>query len=235
MMCKYKSHPDNAKMAFMRPFSRVICALATAIMLTFLTACSSSASVSTASDKSEIAWLQQSGNMTINFSAMMNFDVTGYPGSPSFTYPTQLAVPAVPITWMGTIFNGTVTDNGTGYTLTDEVHGSVSADGAWINEVTFSRKSFSQSGQISYSVTLVNVPISKPGTASTTLANFAKKGTDVRKFISKIAYTSGGSISTEYESTVWEDTNNVLNLTVDFAKGKGTRPSGMPLAGPGKM
>lgn len=216
-------------------YSALLCALAVLIVLTFVTSCSSNASVTTTSSSSEAAWLQQSGNMTINFSAMMNFDVAGYPGSPTFTYPTQLTVPAVPITWMGSIFNGSVTDTGKGYNLTDEVHGSVSADGAWINEVTFSRKSFSQSGQISYSVTLVNVPISKPGTASTTVANFAKKGTDVRKFISKIAYSSGGSISTEYESTVWEDTNNVLNLTVDFAKGKGTRPSGMPLAGAGKM
>jgi hypothetical protein len=205
--------------------------LTISLVLFSLSACQTTTSQTPAPTVRDIAWLQKAGNLTVNFNVMMNFNVaTDDPNLNTLTWPTDLSVPAVPITWMGNIFNGVVNDTGPGYNLTDEVHGSMSDDGAWINEMTFSRKVLRQSSEGSYFlVTLVNLPIIKTETdIGTTLASFLKKGVDVRKFVSNVDYVSGGSIGTNYTSIDWEDTNGILRLEVDFASGPGKRPMGGP-------
>jgi hypothetical protein len=200
------------------------------IMILGLSACQINAANSTGSEPGNIAWLKTAGNVTVGFKAMMTFNVVADSGGDTFTSATVMDVPAVPITWMGNIFNGTVTDSGPGYSLTDQVHGSISSDGLWVNEMTFSRKINRQtSGGSYFSVTLDNVSINKVTDGGTPiLANFDEKGTDVRKYISDIEYSSGGGVGTTYQSTDWNDTNGILRLQLNFATGKGERQLGAP-------
>jgi hypothetical protein len=224
---------EKRKMKIWRNTGRMII-LPVSIMLLILSSCQTAASRYTASEQNDISWLQKTGNMTVTFKGMMTFNIGDPTGTAITTYATELSVPAVPIIWMGNIFNGIITDGGPGNGLTDQVHGSVSADGAWINEMTYSRKVLNQLWWSSFSVTLVNVPITKvEGTNTTAIASFLKTGIDIRKYINNIDYSSGGSIGVTYASTDWEDTNKVLRLELEFATGKGARPTGGPSPGGG--
>jgi hypothetical protein len=209
---------------------KAVCILIGVIMILGLSACQINARSTGTSETGNIAWLKTAGNMTVDFKAMMTFNVVADSGGDTFTSATVKDVPAVPITWMGNIFNGTVTDSGPGYSLTDQVHGSISSDGLWINEMTFSRKINRQtSGGSYFSVTLNNVSIDKVEEGSTPiLASFDKKGIDVRKYVNDIEYSSGGTIGTTYLSTDWNDTNGILRLQLNFATGKGERQLGAP-------
>jgi hypothetical protein len=218
---------------------RVRLMLISAVLLIVLSmsACQTAAAKIQASDVRDVAWLQKSGNITVTFNAMMNFALAGDPTGNTYTYPTQMDVPAVPITWMGNIFNGKVTNSGQGYNLTDEVHGSVSSDGTWINEMTFSRKNLGQAGGSNFSVTLLNVPLVKADdNKTTTVASFLKKGTDIQKHVSKVEFNAGGaSVSTTYVAIDWADTRGALRLELDFATGTGKRQMGGPSLSGGGM
>jgi hypothetical protein len=217
-------------------YARLMLILGILVVLLGLSGCQVTASKTTGPNLNDIVWLQKSGNLSVNFNAMMTFKVDADPCGKTFTGATRLGVPSVPITWMGTIFNGTITDSGTGYSLTDQVHGNVSSDGEWINEMTFSRRILNQLGGSNFSVTLTNVPIVKVDNASTTVtASFEKKGIDIRKYITLIDYSSGGSIGTAYDSTDWDDANGILGLGLDFATGAGTRPTSGPSFSGGGM
>lgn len=215
----------------MRRYINHIFAMVALILLSGLTGCQTNADSVKTSATSDISWLQKAGNITVSFKGMMTFDFGDPTGTNITTWVTELAVPAVPITWMGNIFNGTITDSGG---LTDQVHGSVSADGLWIEQMTYSRLVVNQSGSSNFSVTLSNIPITKDGNGDTTiLASFLKIGSDVQKQVVNINYTSGGSITTTYKSTDWADPNGVLKLELELATGTGTRPKSPSLGGGG--
>jgi hypothetical protein len=233
---KFFSMPEAEGKMRMRCYIRYVFAIAALILLSGLTACQRNADSVKTSATSGTTWLQKAGNITVSFKGMMTFDFGDPTGTNFTTWATELSVPAVPITWMGNIFNGTITDSGSGYGLTDEVHGNVSADGLWVDQMTYSRRVVSQSGSSNFSVTLSDIPIIKNENGNTTiLASFLKTGSDVQKHVVNINYTSGGSIGTTYKSTDWTDPNGVLKLELEFATGTGTRPKSGPYLGGGGM
>jgi hypothetical protein len=199
-----------------------------------LSSCAHAASPPPKPQADDISWLKGAGNVTVGFTALMTFDVTG-DFSQQFTWPATLAVPAVPITWTGNVFNGAAEDKQEGSALTDTVHGSISPDGAWINEMTYSRSLSSQFSRVYFLVTLRDVPITRVAGAendnATIVADFIKKGSDIRKHIAKIEYFTGGETTATYSSADWDDANGILNLNVEFAAGTGTREIAVAFGG----
>lgn len=149
----------------------------------------------------------QSKSLSVSLYGVMTFSVSGS----SVSYPTQLFVPAVPITWSGTSFTGRLEEAGPGEDITDEVNGTVLADGSAAESVTYSRKVIrSGAGNgTAYTVVIHNVPL---GPQPQAIGGFEKIGAEVQKFVASIAYAggplSGGEVvpNTKYVSTDW--TNN---------------------------
>ena len=183
----------------------------TAIVIGALTACAPKESPAQSSeDPGNLALLQQYSYLTATFYGVMTFNISGT----VFTFPSELAIPSVPITWMGPIFNGKLEQVGPGKDVTIEVHGSASDDGTWLDTVYYSQRivqTLTKTGNF-YRVTLRNVPIAKlvDGVA-TELGTFQKEGSDLQKHVEKIEFAdgplSGGQITptTIYVSTDWKD------------------------------
>jgi len=189
-----------------------------------------------ATTQGALAALQQYKYMNARLYGQMTFDIDGE----QFTWPAELIIASVPLEWMGQVFNGTLTAGASGNDLTDKIHGSVSADGAWLLSLSFSRQiiRIGENGTY-YRVTLKNVPIGvnsyviEPG-------KFEKVG-DIQKYVEEIQYIDGrwdGSKiipNVNYISTNWINTRNglepVLKLTFEQepsqTMGESSIPSGM--------
>ena len=148
--------------------------------------------------------ITQSKSLSVSLYGLMTFSVSGS----SSSYPTQLFVPAVPLTWSGTSFTGRLEEAGPGEDITDEVSGAVSSDGSMAESVRYSRKVIrSEAGNgTSYTVALHNVPL---GPVSQAIGGFQKSGAEVQNYVASIEYAdgplSGGDVvpSTKYVSTDW--------------------------------
>jgi hypothetical protein len=190
-----------------------------------------------------LARLQQAGNLTGFLSGYMNFKISGT----EFAFPTQLTVDQVPIYWMKTIFNGKVEKAGPGEDLTDEVHGSLSEDGDWVESMYYGEQITRPSSKTAtfFRVTLRHVPLQiLNGPADKEIGVFNLSNGDLQKYVEKIEYRDGpwnnGQITplSEYLSIDWNNTERgkvpVLRLT--FAEGSGNRPApGSNPGGPGGM
>jgi hypothetical protein len=200
-----------------------------------LTSCTR-APATAATTQGALTALQQYKYMNARLYGQMTFDIDGE----QFTWPAELIIASVPLEWMGQVFNGTLTAGASGNDLTDKIHGSVSADGAWLLSLSFSRQiiRIGENGTY-YRVTLKNVPIGvnsyvvEPG-------KFEKVG-DIQKYVEEIQYIDGrwdGSKiipNVNYISTNWINTRNglepVLKLTFEQepsqTMGESSIPSGM--------
>ncbi len=123
------------------------------------------------------------------------------------TYPLKLAVPSAPITWMGTILDSKLDKVGPGGEMTIRVHGSVSEDGEWIENLSCSEEVFSSGARttVFYHVVLRTVPIMPAKAGEKSVAGtFAKTGSDVQKHVESLEYSQfGGAIPLQYASIDW--------------------------------
>jgi hypothetical protein len=169
----------------------------------------------------------------------MDFDYSGA----VVRSPTELAVSGVPLQWMGANFNGKLQKSSTTEDVIDEVHGSISADGNWVESIYYSRQVLrkgTNSNGTFYRINLKNIPIDEEENGTAVKPGiFERSGTDIQKFITQIEYIDGlmkdGQIdpTIKYISTDW--TNNspgqTPSIKLVFAKGSGnaggTAKSGM--------
>lgn len=136
-----------------------------------------------------LAALQQYGYFTARLYAVMTFDLSGV----ASTWPTELAVPSVPVYWMNHIFDGKILEGGSGKDVTVSVHGSVSADGAWVENVSYS---FAVQKSLYFRILLRTVPINKVGSPTGSQPNACEMtGPDVRKFVENVEYAAGGPVT----------------------------------------
>jgi hypothetical protein len=154
-------------------------------------------------------------------------------GGQAVTYPLLLAVPSVPIQWMGTIFESKLQGAGPGGEVTIQVHGNVSDDGAWIETMSYYRGVASKgtASTVVCQVVLRNVPITQfTGDNATAIGAFSKTGADVRKHVEKVWYSQGGgqSVSLSYDSVQWENTvqKPVLKLAFETVASEEVSGSG---------
>jgi hypothetical protein len=148
--------------------------------------------------------------MTARLYGLMTLDFEGQ----QISWPTELTISSVPLQWMGQVFNGTVKAN----SLTDQVHGSISADGQWLLTLTYSRQVVQSASGVNYSVKLRNVPIGSSANDTVKAGNFEKTG-DVAKYVEEIGYVAGPPKST-YISIDWANSGQGLQpiLEVTFEK-----------------
>ncbi len=168
---------------------------------------------------SQLPLLSQMGNMTVSLYGVANFEISGT----EYAHPTEFAIRELAISWMGPIFNAQAR-SGPGLNTIEQIHGSVSEDGLWVTDLSYSIAVNS----VSYSrVTLRNVPLGNiQGKQSIT---FEQKGSETRKFVTGMTYVATPAYSA-WEQTAptfiamdWENTNTgqVPILQITFAKGSG--------------
>jgi hypothetical protein len=220
----------NACTGFFVQFLRQVLDLAIIAALVSLSGCTTSSAPSSLLEPispDNLALIQQNGNVSARLYGIMDFDYSGG----VVRIPSELLVSGVPLTWMGAIFNGKYQKTGSGQTVTEEVHGSISADGDWVETVFFSRQiTRINNSSTFYRVTLRNLHLKyATDTASTTTVIFESSGTDIQKYIAKIEYADGllkdnrieSSIS--YISTDWQNNSpgQTPALSLTFGKGSG--------------
>ena len=174
--------------------------------------CSKSTATAT-QNQTDLSVIEQNKYLTARLYGLMSFDFSGTPVS----FPTELTISSVPISWMGPIFNGTLQNSGPGNDVTDQVHGSISSDGKWLLLLTYSRQiARPNQKSIFYRITLKNVPITQADSRPAgTPGSFDETG-DVQKYVDQIEYSEGiftnGSIVPEisYVSTDWSNSTPSL-------------------------
>jgi hypothetical protein len=183
--------------------------------------------------------IQLQGNVTARFYALMTFELFGT----TTVSPSEFLVPAVPISWMGNIFDGKLAEDGQGKDLTDQVHGSISVDGNWIENCFFSRqiirKTSNGTGSF-FRVTLKNIPLKLNEKIS---PGFEKTGADVQKYIQKIEYADGPLKGNQIKSTAnfisvdWKNSTagQMPVLKLVFTPGPGDRAGTSSGKKPGMM
>jgi hypothetical protein len=187
--------------------------------------------------------LQQYGNVSARLFALMTFEGYGQ----TLISPSDFNVPPISITWMGLIFNGALVGTGPGSDITYQVHGSVSADGAWVESMDYSTqviRTSAYSGDF-FRVTLKNVPLIQTfDSDNKRIVSCDKTGSDAQRFVAKIEYATGplGSAITPpilsnftYVTTDWDSTVCLPVLQLVFALGPGTQNTGGPATIPGGM
>ena len=200
------------------------------IFLIALSGCTSSAAPSPVVEQTvqtNLALIQQNGNLSVKLFAIIDFDYSGV----VYRIPSEFVVSGVPLIWMGANFNGKLQNTSGGQVITDEVHGSLSSDGNWVESSYYSRQITRTNGSGTfYRVTLRNVPVSEqPNGSPVSLGSFERSGADIQKFIAKIEYQDGiiknGQIDTgiKYISTDWKNNSagQIPSLKLIFAKGRG--------------
>jgi hypothetical protein len=227
----------------LRYILRLVIGLAiTVAVILVLSGCVANSTPSPASEaasQKNLALLQQNGNLSARLYGIMDFDYSGA----VVRSPTELAVSGVPLQWMGANFNGKLQKSSTTEDVIDEVHGSISADGSWVESIYYSRqvlrKGANSSGTF-YRINLKNIPINEgQNGADVNPGIFERSGTDIQKFITRIEYVDGlmkdGEIdpSIKYISTDWTNSSpgQTPSIKLVFAKGSGnaggTAKSGM--------
>jgi len=219
----------NGEMCLFSPRKLFVVALAVALLL--LPACSKKPATTSQGDPTQSSSsLQQFGNVSASFLGLVTFESFGQ----TFTNPSEFGVPPIGIQWMGLIFNGTLAGAGFGKDITYQVHGSVSADGNWVESMFFSRQIVDSTGNSDfYRVTLRNVPLAQAvDSDKKAIASCQRNGSDVQRFLVKLEYSYGpaGATATQqplntlnYISTDWKSTECAALLKLTFATGPGTQ------------
>ena len=139
----------------------------------------------------------------------------------NISYPTDLAVPQVPVIWSGMSFSGTLHESGSGEDITDKVAGTISADGKVLVSLVYSRQVLRTTNSgTAFSVSLSNVPLDI-GVSS---GAYNYSGAALQGYVSGITYVDGTIISgqiipsTVYVSTDWGNTQQPPTLTIVFGK-----------------
>jgi hypothetical protein len=160
--------------------------------------------------------LQQNKYLTARVYGVMTFDF----GGEMVSYPTELKIASVPLQWMGQVFKGDLVVSGPQYSLTDQVHGSVSADGEWLLTLSYSRQIVRPLDSVAYTVSLRNVPIISSANTTEKVRSVEIQG-DVQKYIDDINYMAGGAGATltKYTSMDWansdQGTQPILKVTFE--------------------
>jgi hypothetical protein len=214
------------------------------LSLTILPGCSAAKTLSTPVTATQNVYnLQQYGNVSARLFALMTFEGYGQ----TLVSPSEFKVPPISITWMGLIFNGTLVGTGPGSDITYQVHGSVSADGAWVESMDYSTqviRTSAYSGDF-FRVTLKNVPLIQAfDSDNKRVVSCDKTGSDTQRFVATIEYATGPLGSAKippilsnfsYVETDWYSTVCIPALTLVFASGPGTQNTGGPATIPGGM
>jgi hypothetical protein len=150
-----------------------------------------------------------------DFRAFITFTVSNTTAS----YPTELAVPQVPVTWNGLSFSGNLQESGPGEDITDEVSGTVSPDGNTLSQLIYSRKIMRTTNTGTYfSITLRGVPLN----AGLITGLYSFSGALLQQYVITINYMDGPIVSgqieasTAYLSTDWANTQQMPALTLTF-------------------
>lgn len=212
-------------------------ALALSIILPGLTGCGKT-TAPTVKGQGSLASIQKNKYLIARLYGVMTFDYSGT----TVTFPTELIISSVPLVWMGPIFDGKVENNGPGNDVTDQVHGSVSADGTWIESLSYQRQIIRPGDKsLSYRITLKNVPIANAATGTTTTPGTFEKTSDIQKYVQTIEYNSGiftgGKIvpAITYVSTDWENAKQGMQpaLKITFEEKPSETLGPMPPPQPG--
>jgi hypothetical protein len=185
---------------------------------------------------SSLIALQKNGYMTARVYGVMTFDF----GGEIVSYPTELKISSVPLQWMGQVFNGKTVVSGPQYSLTDQVHGSISADGEWLLTLSYTRQILRPLDSVAYSVALRNVPIISSTNATAGVRSVEIEG-DVQKYIDAINYLAGGAggTPTKYTSMDWTNadfgTKPILKVTFEQKPSDVIGPPGQTPQGGGGM
>jgi hypothetical protein len=154
------------------------------------------------------------GNISARLFGLADFEGYGQTVTQSIEY----SIPPISVTWMGAIFNGTLSGAGPGSDITYKVHGSLSDDGAWIESMFFSK----QINGVYFLVTLKNVPLTQTlDDQGKEQAVFNISGPDVQKFLVNVQYVADPNFT--YLTTSWDDASCVADLTLTLAAGPGTQ------------
>ena len=151
----------------------------------------------------------------------------------TLVYPVEFSIPPISVYWMGLIFNGLLENAGAGADITYTVHGSVSADGAWIESMTYSKEIGPGSSNY-FQVTLKNVPLTKSvDDKGNPVLVCTKTASDVQRFVGQINYASLGVF--KYLATDWGDSTYPATLSVTVATGEGSKAGDGPTSPRGGM
>ena len=190
------------------------------VIITLGFAACSKLSAPTTPNPNNLSGVQQNKYLTARLYGLMTFDYSGT----TVSSPAELIISSVPISWMGQIFDGKSESIGPGNDVTDQVHGSVSADGDWILLLTYSRQ-IAKTGQKSvfYRISLKNIPIAQVNKDIVTENGTFEQAGDVQKYVDRIEYSNGiftdGEIVPDitYVSTDWSNTAIGLQPSLKLA------------------
>ena len=136
---------------------------------------------------------------------------------------------------MGSIFSGELKEFGPGSDVTYQVHGSMSADGAWVESMFYSREIVRPdvNNRDFFRITLRNIPLAESlNEKQDTIIGCKKIGSDVQRCLVKIEYASEPLVGTKnpsllssfkYISTDWKNTIDKPVFKLAFAAGPGTQ------------
>ena len=177
-------------------------------------ACSSSIAKPAAKSSELLDLIRQNKSINVSLSAMMTFNDHGK----NVTAPREFAVQGVPITWGDTSLNDT-TFSGKIYDadrhIIDSVHGIVTADGKWLEHVTFWREVTEGTADGTFDITLGPVPIVDITGGNVTRVGICEETGDVRKHVMQIGFLPEG---VSYVSTDWGNGVQPPVLKVRFDK-----------------
>jgi hypothetical protein len=161
--------------------------------------------------------LSNFGNVSADVFGAATFE--GY--DQTFNYPIEFNIPPISITWMGLIFNGLLQGAGPGSDTIYKVHGSVTADGAWIDSMIFSKEVRPLTGVGSFfQVALKNVPLTRNVDTQGTVTFICQKtASDVQRFVGDIQYANVGNFT--YVQTDLGDPTCPARFTLTMATGPG--------------
>ncbi len=195
-----------------------------------LVACQQGTSAQSAKETQGLEHLRQAKFLKASLSGRMTFDY----GTSTRGWATNLRVPSVPITWLGTVFNGRVEQKVTGGNVLIVVHGTVSEDGAFVNALTYSKAIVVPGSVMSYSITLRSLPVVSVFGSNVT-GSFEKKDLDVRKYVESLDYKAsiGGVAVDNGEAQMatgvfdWTGQDQIPWLRVFFEKVASEAASGL--------
>jgi hypothetical protein len=160
---------------------------------------------------------QQYTSLAIVFQALVTFNVN----NTNVTYPSNLFVPQVPITWSGASFSGTLHESGPGEDITDKVAGVISADARTMVSLIYSREIVRATNSVtSYSISIFSLPLAAVNTSGI----YIYSGFAIQGYVSEISYLDGTIVSgklvasTTYVSSDWGNIQQPPTLTITFGK-----------------
>jgi hypothetical protein len=172
---------------------------------------------------SSLELTQQNDSMTISLNVTSTFNNR----STIVDILSEYTVIDVPVIWTGVMFNGGTYEDAKG-NVSSTITGFLSADGTWIESMTFTKTIVGQSMMgITYEVKLRNIPLTgaEPGQPVIFLET-----TDVSKYVTSIKYEQKGVI---YVSSDWDNVSGGQPPVLKFKleKGDPNKPRRTPPSG----